>query len=135
MSKVKEIKDRENFMLGGKLSELDWEPKTEEQVSQELFKGLDPDKIVDAFEEQTGLKTKTVEIPNQIYKFVYLSPCTDEDDGELLKKLYNNPKQYQICQRQDNWTPRGELKIFIEYLENIDVRLEKEAEKVEQPQE
>jgi hypothetical protein len=123
-----EIKKREDFMLSGSLSEMAWEPRTEAQISRDLFKGTDPEKIVDAFESQTGLLVKNIIPTNQVYKNVFLSPCTDEEDAQLLCKFYNNPEQYQVINRSDNWTPRGELKIFLEYFENLDVRINKEQE-------
>ena len=36
----KEMKEREDFMLSGKLSELDWIPKSEEEIIKNLFKGM-----------------------------------------------------------------------------------------------
>jgi len=121
-------KDREDFMLKGTLSELDWEPKTEEQIRVELFKGTDPDKMMDAYEEQMGIKPKTVAKQNLVYKFVYLSPCSNDEDGALLQKFYNNPDQYIVLNRADYWTPKGEIKIFIEYHEDLDVRKKKEQQ-------
>ena len=59
MSNNKEIKDRENLMLSGHLSEIPWEPKSEQDVQRDLFKGSDPNKIIDAFERQNGIS-----IPN-----------------------------------------------------------------------
>ena len=127
-NKNKEIKNRENFMLSGKLSELAWEPKSEEQITKDLFKGSDPDKMIDAFEKQQGISVKDTEVRNTVYKCIDLSPCTNEDDKALLEKFYNNPAQYQIAHRSDNWTQRGELKIFLEYYEDVDIRIAKEEE-------
>lgn len=118
-----DIKKREDFMLGGRLSEIAWEPKTEEQISRDLFKGIDPNKVVDAFESQMGITVKSPKPTKQVYKNVFLNP-TDETDAELLCKFYNNPEQYQVINRSDNWTARGDLKIFLEYFENLDVRPE-----------
>ena len=115
-------------MLRGNLSELEWQPRTEEQVRAELFKGKDPEKIVDAYEVQLGLKPKEIEKKNLLYKNVFLSPCTNDEDGELLAKFYNNPEQYHLLNRSDYWTPRGELKIFLEYHEDMDVKRRKEQQ-------
>ena len=108
-------------MLGGKLSELAWEPKTEEQISRDLFKGTDPEKIVDAFEEQMGLKVRNIEAPKQVYKCVHLRPFDDED-RDLLQKFYNSPERFHVVHRSDNWNMKGELTIFLEYFENMDVK-------------
>ena len=125
-TKNADIKKREDFMLGGRLSELEWEPKTEEQISRDLFKGEDPNKIVDAFEKQMGISVKEQKPVSQVYKNVFLSPGTDESDAALLCDFYNNPEQYHVINRSDNWTNRGELKIFLEYFENLDARKDKE---------
>jgi hypothetical protein len=125
-AKNSDIKRREDFMLSGELSELDWVPKTEEQISKDLFKFSDPDKMIDAFEKQLGIKVANTEIKNQIYKCVALSPSTEDEDRLLLQKFYNSPEQYQVINRSDNWTNRGELKIFLEYFENLDVRNDKD---------
>ena len=127
-SKNSEIKKREEFMLGGTLSELEWEPRSEEQISRDLFKGLDPDKMIDAFEKQKGITIKDVTPRKEIYKCVFLSPCTDDDDQLLLQKFYNNPEQYRVINRSDNWTARGELKIFLEYFENLEARENREQQ-------
>ena len=124
----REIKNRENLMLYGKLSELDWTPKSEEQISKDLFKGSDPDKMIDAFEESIGITVKDHSPQNQVYKCVDLRPFDDED-RKLLQDFYNNPEQYQVIRRSDNWTQRGDLVIFLEYFENIDVKLDKEQDK------
>jgi hypothetical protein len=124
-TKNREVAKREEFMLAGKLSELDWEPKSEEQISQALFRGTDPDKMVDAFEKQLGLDIKDNTPKNQVYKCVDLRPFNDED-RELLQKFYNNPAQYQLIKRTDNWTPKGDLIIFLEYIEDLDVKADKE---------
>ena len=121
-------KNREDFMLKGKLSELDWVPKSEEQFSRDLFSGTDPEKIMDSFEEQMGITVKETAPNNQVYKCMDLRPFDDEDRA-LLQKFYNTPDQYQIIRRSDNWTQKGDLVIFLEYFENLDVKLEKEQEK------
>ena len=127
----KQAKNREEFMLSGKLSELDWVPKTEEQISKDLFQGTDPDKIIDAFEEQMGFPVKETAVKSQVYKCMDLRPFDDED-RMLLQKFYNNPDQYQIIRRSENWTPRGDLIIFLEYFEDLEVKLAKEKEQQEQ---
>jgi hypothetical protein len=127
MSNTRELKKRENFMLSGKLSELDWVPKSEEEIRKDLFKGSDPEKMMDAFERQMGISVKNTEPTNQVYKCVDLRPF-DDGDRELLQKFYNTPEQYQVIRRSDNWTPKGELIIFLEYFENLDVKLDKEQE-------
>jgi|GEM_PF-6850261 len=132
MSKKSTVKDREAFVLGGKLSELDWEPKTEAQISKDLFKGTDPEKMVDSFEEQLGLKHKKFDLPKQVYKCMPLKPFDDED-RTLLQKFYNNPEQYQVIHRSDNWNMKGELTIFLEYFENMDFK-EKQEAKLPQPE-
>ena len=124
MSKAKAAED---FVLKGTISELDWKERDEEQITKELFKGSDPDKMIDAYEEQLGIKTHEPTKKNTRYKHVMLSPSTNEDDDVLLDKFFNSPDQYQVLNRADYWTNRGELKIFIEYLEDMDVRREKEA--------
>lgn len=118
--------EREDFMLKGNLSELEWTPRTEDQISQDLFKGTNPDKLIDAYEEQLGLKNKPQEKANTAYKCVFLSPCSEPADADLLQKFYNCPDQYQVMNRSDYWTPRGELKIFLEYQENLDVKKKKD---------
>jgi hypothetical protein len=123
----KQAKDRESFMLEGKLSELDWIPKSEEQISKDLFQGSDPEKVMDAFEEQLGLTVKETAPKKQVYKCMDLRPFDDED-RLLLQKFYNNPEQYEVIRRSENWTQRGELIIFLEYFENLDVKLDKERE-------
>lgn len=125
----RQTKNREEFMLAGKLSELDWVPKTEEEISKDLFKGTDPEKIIDAFEEQIGLNVKDTTPKNQVYKCMDLRPFDDED-RMLLQKFYNNPEQYQIIRRSENWTQRGELVIFLEYFEDLDSKLQKEKDSV-----
>jgi len=127
MANIREIKKREDFMLGGKLSELEWAPKTEAQVSKDLFKGTDPDALIDAFEKQMGLEVKNTDPKNQVYKCMDLRPFNDED-RILLQKFYNTPDQYQIIRRAENWTPKGDLIIFLEYYEDMDVKLEKEKQ-------
>ena len=127
MSNNREIKKREDFMLGGKLSELEWVPKTEAQISKDLFKGSNPEDIMDAFEKQMGLVVKDTTPKNQVYKCMDLRPFNDED-RLLLQKFYNTPDQYQIIRRAENWTPRGELIIFLEYYEDMDVKLDKERQ-------
>ena len=124
MSKAKAAED---FVLKGTISELDWKERDEEQITKELFQGSDPDKMIDAYEEQLGIKTHEPAKKNTRYKHVMLSPSTNEDDDVLLDKFFNSPDQYQVLNRADYWTNRGELKIFIEYLEDMDVRREKEA--------
>lgn len=115
-------------MLTGSLSEIDWKPRTEEEVVKDLFKGTDPEKIVDAFEAQLGLKKHTVpEEKTQVYKCVFLKPCADDEDRALLQDFYNNTKRYQVINRNDNWTQRGDLVIFLEYFENLEERPEQPA--------
>lgn len=130
MPKTREDNAREDFMLQGHSSELSWSPRSEEEINKNLFGGSDPDKMMDAYEEQLGIKVKAVAKKNTMYKHVYLSPCSGSDepnnDAVLLNQFYNNPDQYQVISRSDNWTPKGELKIFIEYLEDMDIRAEKE---------
>ena len=126
MPKNTQVKERESFMLEGHLSELTWEPKSEEQVRKDLFKGSDPDKMVDSFEQQLGLDIKNTTPRNQIYKCVFLSPCTSEEDQLLLQKFYNNTDQYVVAHRSDNWTQQGTLKIFLEYYEDLDIKQAKE---------
>lgn len=115
-------------MLAGTLSEISWEPKSEEQISKELFKYSDPEKMMDAFEKQLGIDVKETTPRKQAYKCVFLSPCSDDDDRLLLQKFYNTPEQYQVINRSDNWTPKGELKIFLEYFENLDARKEEQEQ-------
>ena len=119
--------EREDFMLKGNLSELDWKPRSDEEISAELFKGQDPEKMIDAYEEQLGIKAKEAPKLNLRYKNVYLSPCTNDEDAQLLVDFYNNPEQYHLLNRGEYWTPRGELKIFLEYQEDMDVRRKNES--------
>ena len=128
MSKQHTIKQREDFMLKGNLTNLEWEPKDEAQITKDLFKGTDPEKLMDAYEEQLGLKQKNTTPSSAVYKCVALSPCTSDEDAALLQKFYNTPEQYSVLNRSDFWTARGELKIFLEYTENLDVRKQKELE-------
>ena len=125
MPSNKEIKDREDFMLAGKLSELDWVPKSEAEIAKDLFKGIDPEKQIDAFEKQLGISLPDAPAGKQIYKCVDLRPF-DDSDRELLQKFYNNPEKYQVIHRSDNWTHRGDLVIFLEYFENMDACTDKE---------
>jgi hypothetical protein len=129
---TKKANANESFMLKGNLSDIAWAPRSEEEVRKDLFKGTDPEKIIDAYEEQLGLKIKEEPKANTLYKSVFLSPCTIDQDQELLSKFYNNPDQYQVLNRSDYWTPRGELKIFLEYMENLDVKKEKEQQLAEE---
>jgi hypothetical protein len=124
-----EIKNREDFMLQGTLSEVPWEPKSEEQIQKDLFKSSDPDKILDAFETQLGIKSNNVPIPNEIYKCIFLKPCSDDEHAQLLQDLYNNSRRYRVLNRSDNWTHKGDLVMFVEYVENLDVKAELEKEK------
>ena len=126
--KKADLKNRENFMLTGSLSELDWKPRTEAEVVKDLFKGSNPEQLVDAFETQLGLKKhKVEEEKTQVYKCVFLKPCADDEDRVLLQDFYNNTKRYQVINRSDNWTQRGDLVIFLEYFENLDERTEQPA--------
>jgi hypothetical protein len=123
--KAKDIKQRENFMLTGSLSELEWKPRTEAEVVRDLFKGTDPEKMIDAYETQLGIRQHQVaEEKTQVYKCVFLKPCADDEDRTLLQEFYNNTKRYQVINRNDNWTQRGDLVIFLEYFENMDEREE-----------
>ena len=114
-------RDNEDFMLGGNLSEIPWKARTEKQITRDLFKNVNPDDLIDAYEKQLGISTKDkTPTKTQLYKCVFLSPCTSDEDRVLLQKFYNSPEKYQVLNRNDNWTPRGELNIFLEYLEYLD---------------
>jgi hypothetical protein len=134
-SKNSEAKARENFMLDGKLSELVWTPKTEVEMSKQLFHGSNPEDMMDRFEAMQGITTKkdSVSKINNRYKCVFLRPNNDEDRA-LQEQFYNNPERYQVVNRSDNWTHSGDLVIFLEYFENMDVRAEQEANKVSDTQ-
>ena len=123
------LKEREDFIFSETLSELPLNPRTEEQVRKDLFKEFDPEKMVDSFENQLGIKVKTPELPKLRYKNIMLSPGTDEDDSALLNELMNDHELYQIVNRSHYWTPRGEFKLFIEYTENLDIKKEREKQK------
>ncbi len=127
------VTDRTDFVFSD-ISDLPLDPRSEEQVSKDLFKGFDPEKVVDAYEQQLGIKTIDMPIPNLRYKHIMLSPGTNDDDDELLDQLMNDAELYHITNRLNNWTPRGELKVFIEYTENLDVK-KKRQEKEKQTNE
>ena len=123
------LKDREDFIFKGSLSELPLDPKTEEQIETSLFKNFKPKEMIDAYERQLGITVSEPSMPKLRYKHIMLSPGVDEEEGALLDKLMNDPELYQIVNRDKYWTPRGELKIWIEYTENLDVKKEREAKK------
>ena len=125
------LKDRDDFIFKETLSELPLEPKTEEDIKKQLFKGFDPDKVIDEYEAQLGVKAAPIPTPNIKYKHIMLSPAIDDNDSECLTKLMNDPELYQIINRDRYWTPRGELKIWIEYTENLDVKKQRESAKTE----
>ena len=126
-------RDRENFILQGSLSELEWAPKTEEQITKELFKGSNPEMMMDAYEEQLGIKKKTEVKKNTKYKHIVLN-LSDDEHGALLDQFYNNPEQFQLLNRADYWTHTGQVKVLIEYLEDLDVRARKEKEEARKAQ-
>lgn len=116
------LKDRESFVFNDSLSELPFEPRSEEEIRKSLFNGSDPEKLVDAYEEQLGIKVPSTPTPKIKVNNVMLSPGVDDDDSVLLNQLYNDPELYQILEKSNYWTPRGEYKIFVIYTENLDVK-------------
>lgn len=125
------LKDRESFVFSDSLSELPFEPRSEEEVRKQLFHGQDPEKMVDAYEEQLGIRAPEAPMPKMKVSNIMLSPGTDEDDAALLNQLYNDVELYQILEKSPYWTPRGEYKIFVIYSENLDVKeLRAKKEKV-----
>jgi hypothetical protein len=122
-------KEREDFMFAETLSELPLVPRTTEQITHELFKGSDPEKVIDAYEQQMGIKSNGPVRLNTRYRNIMLSPGVDEDEAKLLNDLYNDTELYQIVNRTAYWTPRGEIKLFMEYMENMDVKAEREKSK------
>ncbi|CAK0773804.1 hypothetical protein CCP3SC5AM1_880014 [Gammaproteobacteria bacterium] len=123
------LKDRKDFIFSETLSELPLVPKTEEQSRKDLFKGFDPEKIMDAYEEQLGIKVKAPDMPRLRYRHIMLSPGVEEDDSQLFDQLMNDNELYQIINRTSYWTPRGEFKLFLEYTENLDVKKDREKQK------
>ena len=121
------LKTREDFIFG-ELSELPLEPKSENEP-RSLFKDFDPDKMIDAYEHQLGIKRNAPALPKVRYKHIMLSPGTSDEDGAILSQLMNDPELYQVINRTQYWTPRGELKLFIEYSENLDLKTERELKK------
>lgn len=113
-------------MLKGNLSELTWTPRTEEQIEKDLFQGKNPETMIDAYEEQLGIKAREVPKRNLLYKSVSLSPCNNDADAGLLAQFYNSPEQYVLLNRSDYWTHNGQLKIFLEYQEDMDVKRKKD---------
>lgn len=109
-------------MFNDSLSDLPFEPRTEEEIRSQLFHGSDPEKLVDAYEEQLGIKTASAPTPRFKMNNVMLSPGADDDDSVLLNQLYNDQELYQIVEKSNYWTPRGEYKIFVIYSENLDVK-------------
>ena len=116
------LKDRESFVFSDSLSELPFEPRSEEQIRKQLFHGSDPEKLVDAYEEQLGIRAPETPMPKMKVSNIMLSPGTDDDDSTLLNQLYNDTELYQVIEKSAYWTPRGEYKIFVIYSENLDVK-------------
>jgi hypothetical protein len=115
------IKERESFVFQNALSDIPFEVRSEEEISKALFKGSDPEKMIDAWEAAHGIPVKETPLPKLKVKNVMLSPGVDDEDADALNKLYNDHELYQIIEKSANWTPRGEYKIFVIYTENQDV--------------
>ena len=90
--------------------------------------------MLDAFEKAQGLEKSAPEQPKLRYKHIMLSPGVDDEDSKLLDDLMNDPELYQIVNRTQTWTVRGEFKIFIEYTENLDVKKKREKQAKRQQQ-
>ena len=123
------LKEREDFIFNPTLSDIALDPKSDDDLSKEIFKTFKQEDIIDAYEKSMGIKQRTYDIPKTRYKHIMLSPGTSEDDSELLDQLKNDPELFQIIGEKSTWTVRGEYKIFIEYLENLDVKKAREAAK------
>ena len=129
MSKVLKT-EVEQFAFSDTIKDLDWKVSTddEDKVRKELFgENFDPDKLIDKFEEQTGIKSASTKPANVVYKSVMLSPGDDNDDAALLYQLMNDKELYPMLQEKSNWTPKGEYKMFIIYGENQDVKTKRAA--------
>ena len=120
---------REDFIFKQALSDIPLEPKEEEDPSEQLFKNFSPKTIIDSFEKQLGFKQKETPAPKVKYKHVMLSPGVNDDDSELLDQLMNDPELYTIASKSQHWTVRGEYKLFIEYMVNLDVKKAREEKK------
>ena len=125
MSKSLE-EERTQYVFQQELSEIDFVPRTEEEIEKSLFKTFNPEQLVDAYEKSMGLEKPSAEQPKLRYKHIMLSPGVDDEDSQLLDTLMNDPELYQIVNRTQTWTVRGEFKIFIEYTENLDVKKKRE---------
>ena len=123
------LKERDDFIFNEVLSELPLELKGEDQIESALFKEFKPKEMIDAYERQLGISQPDAPATKLRYKHIMLSPGVDELDAELLDKLMNDSELYQIVNRTQYWTPRGELKIFIEYTENLDLKKAREGKK------
>ncbi|NBQ67426.1 MAG: hypothetical protein EBU46_00800 [Nitrosomonadaceae bacterium] len=129
----------QQFVFSQPLSDVNWEPPSsdEEAIKQKIFGGMDPDKMVDAYEQQLGIKTKpNAEAPKLLWKTIMLSPGTDNEDSEHYCNLMNDIELYPERRETSTWTQRGEYKIFVIYAEDQRVkeaRMKKQQMAVEAP--
>jgi hypothetical protein len=93
--------------------------KTEEDLRKELFQKLDTKEYIDNFEKQFGGPGPSVEKPTKVlHKNVLLYPV-NENDKELLNSLLNDSK-YTIQYFKDNWTAKGDYRVFVIYTEKVE---------------
>ena len=116
----------EHFAFGGVITDLELRPSLTDEtaIRDELFGDkFDPEKMIDAYEQQHGIKPIAEQKPNQIlYKSIMLSPGSDDDDGKLLFQLMNDKQLYPMLKEDHYWTPRGEYKMFVIYGEDQKVK-------------
>lgn len=124
----------EDFILGDSVSDIPRRLRKEKDLESDLFKntGQGVDYInnqLDAFEQQVGIKNKSPKSPNIQWKNILLSPGADVEDSVLLNTLLNDSELYSIRAVDKSWTAKGEIKFFVIFGENLDIKEEREKKK------
>lgn len=119
----------EDFVINESVSDLPLKPKASRDLENELFSDKRITKVLDAYEETIGIKNKLPKKTNIVYKNILLSPGYDEEDKALFNELLNDIDLYRIVKMTDNWTARGDYRVFIVYTEDLDVKQQRAEEK------
>lgn len=117
MDYLKEAKATEHFDFGATAPDLSTSTN-KRNVRNEISNSkqlLDPEAVIDAFEQAKGIKKKKNIADSLEYTFknIILDP-EQQRDQDMLNELMNN-KKYMIALWKDTWTPQGNFRVFIVY--------------------
>jgi len=100
--------------------------RQDKKYESALFGDFEPNKVVDSFEAAIGLNKPEVDKKNIAFRNILLNPGGDEEDSALLNRLLNDTERYHITFMDKTWTPCGDYKMFIVYVDDLDVKAKRE---------